>query len=340
MILYLGNYLTKHGFIPTFNEQLVERLEEKYIVKKSSSQKYQLPRLLHMIYSILKFRKQTEIILIDVYSSRAFWYAYFCSRLAKWLKLSYITILRGGNMEWRLKKNPNAAKKIFLNSAENISPSKYLYNIFSEKRFPVKYIPNSLILKNYPFKKREKFELKLFYLRSLHKVYNPVLAVEVLKKLIDKYSEAELCFVGPNKDNSSAEIRKRAKQLGIEKHITVCGRLDKETWIKLSENYSFLINTTTIDNHPMSVIECMTLGLCVISTNAGGMPFLIDNNVDGVLVNQNDSEEFFNKISYIHEHADEGKKLTENARKKAEDFDWKKIKVEFFQVFESAKKMR
>ena len=62
------------------------------------------------------------------------------------------------------------------------------------------------------------------------------------------------------------------------------GKLSKQEWRDLSKDYNVFINTTNFDNTPVSVIEAMALGIPVVSTNVGGLPFLITDKVDGVLV--------------------------------------------------------
>ncbi len=44
------------------------------------------------------------------------------------------------------------------------------------------------------------------------------------------------------------------------------------------------LNTTNVDNTPVSVIEAQAAGLCVVSTNVGGIPFLLENGKDALLV--------------------------------------------------------
>ena len=57
------------------------------------------------------------------------------------------------------------------------------------------------------------------------------------------------------------------------KKITITGILRKAEWIELSKDYDVFINTTNVDNMPVSVIEAMALGMPIVSTNVGGIPF-------------------------------------------------------------------
>ena len=89
---------------------------------------------------------------------------------------------------------------------------------------------------------------------------------------------------------------------------------------------AMFINTTNFDNMPVSVIEAMALGLPVISTNVGGIPYLIDNEKDGFLVNKNDAMAFVEAIKKVVNNVEFTQKITSNARNKAEDFNWSNVK--------------
>ncbi|MBI3235405.1 MAG: hypothetical protein HYZ42_15440 [Bacteroidetes bacterium] len=99
MIIYIGNYLTDHKLNPNFNQFLSKKFEEMgYDVVRSSNKKYWIPRLIDMLRTIYKYRKRTEYIYIDTFSSWAFWFAYLSARLAYIFKIPYFTIVRGGDM--------------------------------------------------------------------------------------------------------------------------------------------------------------------------------------------------------------------------------------------------
>ena len=62
--------------------------------------------------------------------------------------------------------------------------------------------------------------------------------------------------------------------------------------------FDFFINTTNFDNLPISVLEAMALGLPIISTNVGGLPFFL-KEANSILVNKNDSVAMANAIIQI-----------------------------------------
>ncbi|WP_320814511.1 glycosyltransferase family 4 protein [Flavobacterium sp.] len=325
-ILYIGNQLSKHGFNKTTIETLGSSFEnEGYVVSYSSSKKNQIVRLFDMIFTTFWNAKKVDFILIDTYSTSSFWYAFFCSQIARVFKTKYIPILHGGDLPKRLDANSKLSRMLFNNAFKNVAPSSYLLSEFANKGYQnVVYIPNTIEIKNYAFKRRNVFEPKLLWVRAFATIYNPKMAVAVLNKLQAHYPNATLTMVGPDKDGSMEVTKQYAKELGIE--VCFTNRLSKEEWINLSQECDFFINTTHFDNTPISVMEAMALGLPVVSTNVGGIPFLLTHDENAVLVNDNDSEAMTNAIVDLIKNEKKTVLMSENARAFVEQMDWDNIK--------------
>lgn len=332
-VLYIGNKLGSYGYTPGVIETLGPLLEkEGYRVYYAGTIKNPFLRLIEMLWNTATKGSKVDYILIDTYSTSAFWYAYLTGRIAKLTGNRYIPILHGGNLPARLKKSKPACDRLFKNSYANVAVSGYLQYEFEKAGYKTILIPNSIDISKYPFRLREYVKPRLLWVRAFHKIYNPLMAADVLAELLNSYPDAELCMVGPDKDGSMEEFKKYIKEKGIDRHIRITGKLSKEEWIKLSEDYDFFINTTDVDNTPVSVIEAMALGLCVVSTNPGGIPFLLANNVDSKLILTGDTQAMVSVLKHIMVNPAEAIRLTKAARLKAESFDWQVVKKEWLDL--------
>lgn len=330
-ILYIGNKLNNNNATVTSIDTLGSFLmKEGYFVRRYSDKKNKFLRLISMCYAVFRYRKSTDLILIDTYSTQNFYYALLVAGCAKLLDIPYISILRGGNLATRLKNDKKKSRFLFKNAILNVSPSEYLKNIFNDFGYKnIVYIPNTIEIKNYPFLKRP-IEPKLLWVRSFSEIYNPMLALKVVELLLPQFPQLSLCMVGPAKDDSLEQCKAYAKKNKLP--VTFTGKLDKEVWIKLSENYSIFINTTNFDNAPVSVIEAMALGLPVVSTNVGGIPFLLKNGEEALLVPPDSEKEFTDVAFKLLTDSELLERITINARKKAETFDWEKVKHQWFKI--------
>lgn len=283
-----------------------------------------------MLWANFRLKSWYDLLLIDTYSTSAFWYAYLNGILAQLCNKEYICILHGGNLPNRLTSNPKLCKQLFGNALVNIAPSHYLLEAFHKAGFTnLKYIPNTIEIVNYTFQLRKKASPKLLYVRSFAQIYNPILALKVVKVLQQDFPTIQLSMVGPFKDDSIDQCKAYAKQYNLA--VTFMGGMSKEEWMAYAKNFDIFINTTNVDNTPVSVIEAMALGLPVVTTNVGGIPYLLKED-EAMLVPPDNIEAMANAIRELLKSPDKVEKLSFQGRKKVEAFDWQAVKEKWIEI--------
>lgn len=325
-ILYIGNNLKSKTSNISSIQLLGGLLEvEGYRVYYASAKRNKVFRLLDMVFSFLRYQHKVDYVFIDTYSTHNFYFALVISQLCRLFRVKYIPNLNGGNLPVRLRKHPKMCRMIFNHAYCNVSPSNYLKEAFEQFGYNnVTYIPNTIELKNYKCRTQNYNSIKLLWVRSFSKIYNPVLAVKVLKELTNKDYDASLCMVGPDSDGSLEKVKEHAKKVKLE--VIFTGKLPKKEWISLAKDYNVFINTTNFDNTPVSVIEAMALGLPVVSTNVGGLPYLIEDNKDGLLVEPNNTEAMVNAIIRLYQDENFAQTIAKKARQRVKQFDWQVVK--------------
>jgi len=328
-ILYIGNNLSQKSNYKTSIAILSDFLSQEYTITVSSNKTNKILRLLDMCFQLIKKRPKIDIVLIDTFSSSAFYYAYITSQLARLLKIPYIPILHGGNLPSRLDHSTKLCNALFKNAFKNVAPSGYLQYEFYKRGYDTVLIPNVLDLSLYTYRKRENIRPRLLYVRAFAEIYNPKMAIYVLQELKKTYPTAELCMIGPDRDGSLADVQNLVETLGLQDSVEFTGVLDKSVWHKKSEEYDLFINTTNFDNTPISVMEIMALGLPIVSTNVGGLPYLLEDKKDAFLVEKND---IYAMTQAIIKYLDDKQKVADmslKARQKVEKFDWKFVKKDW-----------
>jgi glycosyltransferase involved in cell wall biosynthesis len=175
----------------------------------------------------------------------------------------------------------------------------------------------------------------LVWLRSFHAIYNPSLALKVLAELVPEYPESKLTMVGPDKEDSSLQAcRSTAEVLHLERRIEYAGSVSKSAVPAWLDRGDIFINTTNVDNTPVSVIEAMACGLCVVSTNVGGIPYLLEHEVDALLVPASDPKAMAGAVKRVLTEPGLAERLSRNARRKSEQFDWQVILQRWKALFE------
>lgn len=341
-ILYIGNKLKRHGLNPTSVETLGEMLKEINPIIQVSDKRLWFFRLLHIWYSIVKFSPKVKCVIIDTYSTNAFHFAWTSAVFCKMLNLKYIPILHGGGFSERIQSSPILVGWYLRNAFQNISPSNFLKELVLQEfnNVKVKVIPNFIHIGNYPLyvKSLDQTNCNLFWLRSFDKIYNPVLAIKILFKLRNYYGiNASLTMVGPTKDESYKDVLAQIEKLNLQDYVSLPGRLDKPEWIELSKSHNIFINTTTTDNTPVSLIEALALGLPVVSTNVGGIPYMISSKQNAILVESGNVDAFCEAIFQLITDKRLLNRIVNQGRVMAEEWDWQVVKKKWTQLIESTK---
>lgn len=337
-ILLVGNFLSSKGLNRTMVEELAQRLEGKgYSLITTSRMRSRLLRLLDMLLTVFLRRRAYQIAYVAVFSGLSFIWAELVCRLLGILGKPFILTLNGGNLPDFAHRWPRRVKQLLKSATVVNAPSRYLLEEMSPFRNDVRLIPNPLDISCYPFRLRSEPEHRLVWLRAFHTIYNPTLAPYIIKNLGAFIPDITLTMIGPDKgDDTLQETKNIIEELGLQKSIEIVPGIPKSKVPEYLAQADIFINTTNVDNTPVSVLEAMACGLCIVSTNVGGIPYLLDDGQDALLVLPNNPESMANAVQRILTEPGLAERLSQNARKKAEQFDWSVILPQWEALFEEA----
>src|SRR5690606_23200372 len=126
-------------------------------------------------------------------------------------------------------------------------------------------------------------------------------------------------------DGSFQATRQAAIRLGIEDSLQLVkgvAKVDVPSYISRGDIF---LNTTTIDNTPVSVLEAMACGLCVVSTNVGGIPYMLQHEHNALLVPTGDAKAMAAGVSRVLNEPMLAGTLSQNAQRYTEQLDWSAI---------------
>lgn len=273
------------------------------------------------------YNKSNEII-IDLFSGTSYFYAaFFICVIHSLLKIKYILVLRGGNLPVKIKNRVRIINFIFKNSEFIVCPSSFFQNILKND-LNIKntiIIPNGINLEDYKncdFKNVNN----IVFLRAFSKIYDPVTLIKAFSVVLRTVSSAKLTLIGyDEKDGTYEESVEQIKLLGLKDNVVIKPPLSKSEIPKISKKYATFINCSIIDNTPVSTIEAMAMGMCIIGTNVGGIPYLIKDNFNSLIVNPGKEKELAKAILKVINNNELAQRIGKQARKSSEKFDWKKV---------------
>jgi glycosyltransferase involved in cell wall biosynthesis len=290
-----------------------------------------------MVSTVWRQRRNYIIAQVDVFSGPAFLWAEVVCGILQLLNKPFVLTLHGGNLPAFARRWPRRVQRLLRGAVAVTSPSPFLHEEMKSFRSDLLMLPNALDLNRYQFRLRRYPRPRLVWVRAFHESYNPSLAPRMLAELIHEYPDISLVMIGPDKGDGSLQKTKQvAAQSGVLEHMSFPGPIPKNqipTW--LSEGDIF-VNTTNVDNTPVSVLEAMASGLCIVTTNVGGIPYLLQHERDGLLVNPNDPVAMAAAVRRFLTDPALAESLSTGARNKAEQYDWSMIMPQWTVLIEKS----
>lgn len=323
-LLIVDNCLSAVTGVRAVAEDLAVHLQARgWPVLITSSKKTRPGRFFDMIASVWKWRREYRMANVVVYSGLAFFWAETICFLLRRLGKPYVLTLQGGNLPVFARRQPRRVTRLLNSAVEVVAPSRYLREQLTPYRAGILLFPNPINLGNYPYRERTHPEPGIIWVRAFHHLYNPSLAPRAIALLTERYPEIHLTMIGPDKGDGSLQLTEQTvRELGLSDRVSFTGAVRKADLPAQIDRGDIFLNTTTVDNTPVTVLEAMACGLCVVSTDVGGMPYLIDHRLDGWLVPSDDPAAMAEAIGALLDDHHLAAAISRQGRRKTEGMDW------------------
>lgn len=136
--------------------------------------------------------------------------------------------------------------------------------------------------------------------------------LKVIPEVLEKVPNAHFYLGGDGDIEQSQKIINENK---LQDHIELLGWVRNEKKEEYLKKCSTFILPSYHEGMPMSVLEAMSYGLATISTNAGGIPQIISQGIDGYRIKAGDLEELKRILIYVLSNEKEKRQLGIAARK-------------------------
>jgi glycosyltransferase involved in cell wall biosynthesis len=117
--------------------------------------------------------------------------------------------------------------------------------------------------------------------------YNVSCVLRAFQLIQRQVQEARLTVAGDGEER--AMLHELARQLGLT-NVEFVGQVSPAEMAQLYDRADIYLNSPNIDNMPNSVIEAFAAGLPVVTTSAGGIPYIVSHEATGLMSAPNDHE--------------------------------------------------
>ena len=211
-----------------------------------------------------------------------------------------------------------------------VVPSEYLKRVFGRHGYETRVIRNVVDTGCFRFRERQPLQPRLLSVRNFethYRVDNTLRAFALVKA---RCPGAVLTLAGYG--SGEARLRRLAAELGCG-GISFAGRVEPEDMPALFDRADIFLNSSEVDNQPVSILEAFAAGLCVVSTPTGDIPAMLDYGNAGKLVPAGDPEAMAAAVMELLESPRAAEQMAHNGRSAAAHYDWSEIRDQWSAVY-------
>jgi len=248
-----------------------------------------------------------------------FWVTYPALLQIKLSRVPVVLSARGGDAARFFRRYKYLVAPVLRRVDLVTTPSGFLQKAFIDAFgiTPV-IVPNIADLEQFPFRMRTTLRPRLIVTRTLEEIYNGACVIRAFALVRERFPQATLDVVG---DGTQREMLENLTQeLGVEEGVTFHGRVDHARIRALYDDNDISVNASNVDNLPGTVLEAYACGLPIVSTRAGGIPYMVEDGVTGLLVDCNDCEALAARVIDLLEQPQLAQILITNGRREVEKY--------------------
>jgi glycosyltransferase involved in cell wall biosynthesis len=157
------------------------------------------------------------------------------------------------------------------------------------------------------------------YIGRLSKEKGVDLLVEAFEKLYKENNDVQLLIVGDGKERPELEAKYRSNLSWS--NVVFLGRKSWDEAMKYLVLLDAVVVPSRFEGFGLTAIEAMAASKPVIAAKVGGLEEIIENNRSGLLYDAENTDDLARKMSFIIREKERRKVFSENARRRAYEFD-------------------
>ncbi|MCK4857610.1 MAG: glycosyltransferase family 4 protein, partial [candidate division Zixibacteria bacterium] len=146
----------------------------------------------------------------------------------------------------------------------------------------------------------------------------------------EKFPQAVITIVGDGSD--ARRLQKLVHELGLS-DVNFTGRVEREQILHLLDQADIFLNCSLVDNMPVAIIEAFAVGLPVVTSNAGGIPYFVSDGENGLVREMKDHRALAEAVIEVASNDDLRARLIAGGKATAAKCRWEAVKWEWVTLY-------
>ena len=241
---------------------------------------------------------------------------------------------RGGEADVFLEKSFIWIRLSLRHADVLLVPSGFLEQVFAKYGYTSRIVPNIIDLARFTPATPAVRHPHIVVARNLEPIYDNATALRAFAIVRQQIRTARMTIAGSGPERQTLEHF--AHTLGIGDAVTFSGRVENEHMAMLYSSAQVMVNPSLADNMPISVLEALASGVPVVSTDVGGVPYLVTHEKTALLVPAQNPDAMAQALLRLLEDAPLRQRLSEAGLALAQQFSWPNVREALFDAYRVA----
>jgi len=284
-------------------------------------------------YLLLLLRRLPRYDIIHAFSA-SYW-SYLLSVMpvllvAKLYRKKIILNYRSGEAEDHLRRWPRTTVPLMKRMDAIVVPSGYLVDVFAKFGLKARPIFNIIDIERFNYRERAVLEPRFMCCRLLEPLYNVANVIRAFRMIKDEVPEATLTIAADG--SQRANLEKLVSDLKLDS-VTFSGFVPFDQMPDLYDAHDVHLIGNDIDNMPAAITESCATGIIIVTTDAGGIPYVVENGRSALIVPRGDVAGLAREALRALRDPELSRTLAQNAKDRAQDFTWPRVRGQWLALY-------
>jgi L-malate glycosyltransferase len=267
------------------------------------------------------------------------WAWHLCAAPAIWIaRLRHVPVVvnyRGGAAEEFFARSLIWIRPTMRMADRVVVPSGFLQQVFARFGLSAEIVPNIVDLSRFFPRLANRGSCPegphLIVTRNLEPIYDIGTAIRAFAIIRKTLLRAHMTIAGSGPERE--RLAQLTQALGVAAHVTFTGRLDNDRIGELYQQADLLLNPSTVDNMPISILEALASGVPVVTTSVGGIPFIVEHQKTALLVQPQDAEAMARAALDLLNDSVKAARFAKAGHESVQQYAWQHVRGHWFAVY-------